>query len=296
MTTDGVAGSGAGTAGHVRPVLPWLPEGRTLVVADRGELFFRHHRHADPDAPTLLLLHGWTASADLQFFAAYEAFAEHYSFVAIDHRGHGRGLRPREPFTLEDAMEDAAGLVHALGIESVVAVGYSMGGPIALLLARAHPGLVRAIIVQATAMIWNESLLDRIRWKTVRILSPMARSWAYPRSVRYAIRKLLGPGHPLSAYAPWLAGELHRNDAFALVQAGQALSRFDARPWTGDLGTPAGALITTADRLVKPRRQRQLAAALDAAIEEIVADHLAALVDSEEYTAATLRLLHRVVH
>src|SRR4051794_3479218 len=98
------------------PVLPWLPEGRTIVVPSRGELFYRRHRHPDPDAPTLLLLHGWTASADLQFFAAYEAFAAEYSFVALDHRGHGRGLRASTPFTLEDAAEDAAALVRALGI------------------------------------------------------------------------------------------------------------------------------------------------------------------------------------
>ena len=38
--------------------VPWLPEGRTLVLPGRGEVFFRQHRHADPDAPTVLLLHG----------------------------------------------------------------------------------------------------------------------------------------------------------------------------------------------------------------------------------------------
>ncbi|MCU1504940.1 MAG: putative hydrolase [Ilumatobacteraceae bacterium] len=280
----------------VEPVLPWLPEGRTLVVPGRGEMFFRHHRHPDPAAPTLLLLHGWTASADLQFFAAYEALAQRYSFVAPDHRGHGRGMRPGTPFTLEDAAEDAAGLVRALGIERVVSVGYSMGGPISLLLARAHPELVQALIVQATALDWNETLPERLRWKTVRVVSPVLRSWAYPRWVRLAIRKILGEGHPMAVYSPWLAGELHRNDAFALVQAGQAIGRFDARPWAGALAVPAGSLITTNDRLVKPKRQRELAAALDAVIEEIGADHLAALVSSQEYIAATLRLLQRLVH
>ena len=99
----------------------------------------------------MLLLHGWTASADLQFFTAYRSLAEHFSFVAIDHRGHGRGLRSNIPFELEDAADDAAGLVEALGVCPVITVGYSMGGPISLLFARAHPDLVRAIVVQATA-------------------------------------------------------------------------------------------------------------------------------------------------
>ena len=70
-----------------------MPEGRLVRVDGRGELFARLHRHPDPDAPVVLLLHGWTASIDLQFVTAYEALAARYTFVGIDHRGHGRGLR-----------------------------------------------------------------------------------------------------------------------------------------------------------------------------------------------------------
>ena len=120
-------------------MMPWLPEGRTLVVPGRGELFYRSHRHADPAAPTVLLLHGWTATADLQFFTAYEALAARCSFVTLDHRGHGRGLRPEARFELEDAADDAAALVEALGVGPVITVGYSMGGPVSMLLARRHP-------------------------------------------------------------------------------------------------------------------------------------------------------------
>ena len=86
-----------------------------MRIEGRGEFFVRVHRHADPAAPVVLLLHGWTASSDLQFFTAYEALAERYSFIGIDHRGHGRGLRSPDPFTLEDAADDAAAVVRALG-------------------------------------------------------------------------------------------------------------------------------------------------------------------------------------
>ena len=122
--------------------LPWLPDGRLVRIEGRGELFVRHHRHDDPAAPVVLLLHGWTASSDLQFFTAYEALAARCSFIGIDHRGHGRGLRSPDAFTLEDAADDAAAVVRHLGVGPVVAVGYSMGGPIALHLARRHPDVV----------------------------------------------------------------------------------------------------------------------------------------------------------
>ena len=202
-------------------LIPWLPEGHTLVAPGRGELFYRFHRHADPDAPIALLLHGWTASGDLQFFAAYEALAARCSFITIDHRGHGRGMRAEQHFELEDVADDAAALLALLGVAPVIAVGYSMGGPVAMLLARRHPHLVRAIVVEATALEWCSSRLDRVRWKTVRIIGPMLRSVAYQRWLRHGIRRLLGVNHPLQVYVPWLSGEMRRNDPQSVVQAGQ---------------------------------------------------------------------------
>ncbi len=138
--------------------LPWLPEGRIVNIDGRGEFFIREHRHADLTTPTVVLLHGWTASSDLQFFTAYEALAERCSFIGIDHRGHGRGLRSPAAFTLEDVADDVAAVLRHLGATNVIAIGYSMGGPIGMLLARRHPDLVAGLIAQATALEWSGSL------------------------------------------------------------------------------------------------------------------------------------------
>jgi 3-oxoadipate enol-lactonase len=264
------------------------------MVPGRGELFYRIHRHPDPDAPTVLLLHGWTASADLQFFTAYEALATRFSFVTIDHRGHGRGLRSSQRFALEDVADDAAALVESLGVAPVIAVGYSMGGPVSMLFARRHPHLVRGLVVQATALEWCATRLERVRWRTVHLIGPLLRSLAYQRWLTKGLHRLLGPGSPLQPYVPWLTGELRRNDPQAIVQAGQALSRYDARPWAGDLDMPAGSLITTRDRLVSPRKQRALAKALGAEIREVVADHLCAWEQPNDFAEATVELVELV--
>lgn len=271
--------------------IPWLPEGRTLMLPGRGEAFVRVHRHADPAAPWLLLLHGWTASGDVQFFTAYEALAQHYSFVAVDHRGHGRGMRTARRFELEDAADDAAAVVGQLGIGPVITIGYSMGGPISLLLAHRHPQLVRAMVVQATALEWRATRFERARWKTVRLVGPMMRSWAYPRWLRYGLTKLLGVGHELEAFVPWVEAETRRGDPLAIVQAGRALSRYDARPWAGSLGKPAAMLLTSRDRLVLPHKQRELAAALRAHVVEVDGDHLVTLESPKVYSDATLALV-----
>jgi pimeloyl-ACP methyl ester carboxylesterase len=270
-----------------------LPEGRTMIVAGRGELFYRIHRHPDPEAPMVVLLHGWTASADLQFFTLYEALAARCSFIAIDHRGHGRGLRSERRFELEDVADDAAALVEALGVGPVITVGYSMGGPVSMLLARRHPQLVRGIVVQATALEWCSSRWERVRWKTVHIIGPLLRSLAYQRWLTNGLRRLLGAS-PLRVYVPWLSGELRRNDPLSIVHAGQALSRYDARPWAGELRKPAASLITTRDRLVRPRKQRALAEALGAEVREVAADHLCAWERPNEFAAVTVELVELV--
>ena len=117
---------------HARFDLPWMPPAEIVRVEGRGEFFVRRHQHPDPDAPTVMLLHGWTASADLQFFTAYRELAEHY----LVHRHRPPWPRPRaatlDTFAFDDVADDHVAVARQLGIERAVLVGYSMGGPIAL--------------------------------------------------------------------------------------------------------------------------------------------------------------------
>jgi pimeloyl-ACP methyl ester carboxylesterase len=143
---------------------PGLPPGYIVSLEGRGETFVRHH-HGPPDAPVVLLLHGWTASADLQWCTLYPALCERYSVIAIDHRGHGRGIRSEERFTLEDCADDAAAVVKVLEPgRQVIAIGYSMGGPITLQLWRRHPEVVAGLVFEATAMEMHDAREDRFRW------------------------------------------------------------------------------------------------------------------------------------
>ena len=127
------------------PIPPPLPPGFVVPLPGRGEVFTRDigpSGGGELPGPPVLLLHGWTVSADLNFFAVYGELAARHRVVALDHRGHGRGMRPRTPFSLEECADDAAALLGELGLGPVIAVGFSMGGPIAMLLhhqiGRAH--------------------------------------------------------------------------------------------------------------------------------------------------------------
>lgn len=269
--------------------MPNLLPGRIVHLPGRGEIFVRHHMHHDPTAPTVLLLHGWTASSDLQFFTAYEDLSRDFSVVGVDHRGHGRGLRPHTPFSLEDCADDAADVVRALGISSVTTVGYSMGGPISLLVWKRHPELVDAMVLQATALEWSGTRGERNRWRVGRVVGPVIRQISTPRIMRFGLRRAIPRGHELSRFVPWIVGEIRRNDQWMVSEAGRAISRFDARPFAGDVDVPTAFVLTTRDRLVPPRKQQALAEAVKATVVPLEGDHLAPMQMPREFSAATRR-------
>lgn len=268
------------------PVPPRLPPGRVVNLPGRGEVFVRDSG-GTPAVPAVLLLHGWTASADLNFFPVYDCLAEAYRVIALDLRGHGRGMRSTEPFTLEDCADDAAALLDQIGADRVIVVGYSMGGPVGMLLARRHPGRVKALVMQATALEWRDAARERMVWRLLAALEPGLRLGADTDTTERVLRQAAEDQPELEALRPWLIGELRRGMSPELAGAGRALSRYDARPWAAHLGLPAAMLITTRDRLVRPAKQRELAETLNARVIEIDADHDLPLVKGADYARLT---------
>lgn len=274
------------------PVPPPLPEGRVVTVPGRGEMFVR--TAGDGPGTPVLLLHGWMASADLNWYRLYDELSGERPLIACDHRGHGRGIRSPHRFTLEACADDAAALMEVLEVERAIVVGYSMGGPIATLLAARHPEKAAGLVLAATALEWHESLSERARWRLMGLLSVMLR-W---QAGRLLLAHIMGDAGEVSEvileHRSWLEGEFRRSDPTDLAEAGRALSRYDGRPQVAMVTCPVAVVITTSDTLVAPRKQRALADACGAAVFEFDGDHDSAIVHSEGFAKVTQEAIHSV--
>ena len=277
----------------VPPAAPPLPPGRTVDLPGRGRTFARI-ADGPAGAPTLLLLHGWTANADLNWFRCFAPLSRRFHVVAIDHRGHGRGIRTHRPFSLSDCADDAAALVRELGLTSVIAVGYSMGGPIAQLLWRRHPELVDGLVLCATSRNFGRSVPERAMFTGLLGLSGVAK--LTPASVRRQVaRRIFGDRFEQSPLGGWLADELKRNDPSTVLQAGWSIGRFSSADWIAGVDVPTAVVITTHDNVVSPRRQLRLAESIPGAeVLRVAGDHGVCVTDPGRFVPALLDACSRV--
>jgi 3-oxoadipate enol-lactonase len=261
---------------------PWLPPGRSLELPGRGTTFVRHHP-APAGAPTVLLLHGLGITADVQWFTAYPALAERYGVVALDHRGHGRGLRSREPFTLEDNADDAAAVLTELGVDRAVVVGYSMGGPVAQVFWRRHPDRTAGLVLCAGVHSYRGMEPSRGR---VPALGAALRALKLARFLAARV----DPG-----LRRWLLTQLARSNHRYVYDAGVALGAHDASAWLTGVEVPQAVVITELDVHVPPDRQRLVAQALPAAtVHPCQSDHADCLTQPNRFVPALLEALDAV--
>lgn len=318
-----VAGAAAGAgmlwfAGRSRPLPaerrvpeppPGLPPGRVVHVPGRGEFFIREAGLDEPDAPTVVLLHGWMFPADLNWFTCYDELARFARVIAVDHRGHGRGGRPAEPFRLQDAADDVAALLRHLEVTPAVAVGYSMGGTIAQLLWHRHPEVLRGLVLCATSATFKTDIRDRWVWRSMGIFQLVLR--LLPRQVwesiahaqarskkKVRLTRIIHEDTPeqLIELLPWYMAELSRGSPEDVAEAGRELGRFDARGWLPCGEVPAAVIITTQDQLVAVDNQRDLASRIPGChVEELPLDHDGVVARPDVFVPALSKAVQRVL-
>jgi pimeloyl-ACP methyl ester carboxylesterase len=253
------------------PARPWWTD-RDVELPGRGRTSIREAEGPE-GAPTLVLLHGLAATGRLNWFTALRSLSERFRVIILDHRGHGRGIRTRH-FRLADCADDAVAVADLLGVESFIAVGYSMGGPIAKLCWSRHRNRVRGLVLCATA---NHFMRPEARGVASAVLPGMiVTARLMPRFFRDRIVDGMTRGLPEGERRDRVRREMENTDPATVMQATRALIRFSSHEWAAGIDVPTAVVIMTEDQLVPPRRQYRLAASIPGAkIFEVTGDHLA---------------------
>ncbi len=275
---------------------PSLPPGRAVGLPGRGTTFVREVAGPQPDAPVVMLLHGWTVTAALNWFRVYDPLAEFSRVVSLDHRGHGRGIRSLRPFRLEDAADDAVALADVLGIDRFVVAGYSMGGPIAQLVWRRHPERVSGLVLCATfARSWIRRN-ERVVMRGARRIGRASRLLPRRRQVDMFTRVMTAGGSNPNERPPWFVSEVRSGSVPMMLEAGGAIVDFDSRSWLSTVDVPVGIFITEHDTIVSPDRQHRLAALLpEAELRFAPIDHDGCVTRPSDFVPGFIDLVRHTI-
>jgi pimeloyl-ACP methyl ester carboxylesterase len=117
-------------------------------------VFYRESLPETPDAPVMLLLHGFP-SASHQYRRLIDVLGSRYRLIAPDYPGFGHSDVPEPASTggtfdytfdgLADVME---GFVRRLGLDRFVMYVFDFGAPVGFRLALRHPEWIAGLVVQ----------------------------------------------------------------------------------------------------------------------------------------------------
>ena len=118
------------------------PDSSGYIAANGVNYWFEVHGKGEP----LVLLHGGMLSTQT-FGPVLAKLAEHRRVIGIDLQGHGRTALGDRKVVPADIGRDLGIVIQKLGLRQVDAMGYSLGGMVALQFAIQNPTLVRKLVV-----------------------------------------------------------------------------------------------------------------------------------------------------
>lgn len=115
----------------------------------------------------LLLLHGALGSRE-QFGEIEQRLSGNFKVHSLTFSGHGRRPSHHHAFTIQNFCHEVLDWMNENYIQQIDIFGYSMGGYVALWLARFYPERVGRVFTLGTKLKWNEAEAE----KEIKMLNP----------------------------------------------------------------------------------------------------------------------------
>ena len=265
-----------------------VPDGHWLELPGRGRTWLTDVPGPSPDSPAVILLHAVGCTGLLTWFPVVERLAERYRVVVFDQRWHGRGI-VSEHFSLRDCADDVAAVADALKLDAPVVAGYSMGSIITQRVWRQHPDRFGGLVLAATTDHFRTTGRERAFHQGMELgmgaLRTLSRSKTISTTSRMTAELLLDP----SDMHEWALAQWRSTSPWAVAQAVAALGRHHSTPWLSKIDIPTAVVVTTRDRVLRPERQRRIAARIPGAtVHEAICGHAGCVLQSDVFVPAFL--------
>ncbi|HEY1014611.1 MAG TPA: alpha/beta fold hydrolase [Herpetosiphonaceae bacterium] len=249
-------------------------DGVTLAYDDSGS------------GPPVVLLHAFPLSKEM-WRGQVEALRDAYRVIAPDLRGHGGSALRGDSATMEQMADDVLALLDRLGLGRVALGGLSMGGYVALNLARRHPGRLAALVLADTRAGADSAEGREGRAATAR----KALEQGAPAIADQLLPKLLAPATQRDQ--PGLVSEvralIEATSPAAIAAASHGMAaRADSTAALPAFGAPTLVLVGAEDALTPPSESEAMRAAIPGAQLEIIpgAGHLSNLEQPAAFNQA----------
>jgi 3-oxoadipate enol-lactonase len=208
------------------------------------------------DGPTLVLLHEIGGSLE-SWDALVGLLSSQFRVLRYDQRGAGFSEKVRQPFVLDDLVDDLGALLTALRLDGPVhLIGTALGAAQAVLFAHREPAAVASLVLLSPALDMDESRAAFMKARShkamtegMRAVLSMTLDRAYPPEVRrdpavfrqYRGRYLANDPHAFALMNATLTNVASKAEAIAcpaLVIAGDH-----------DVVRPSERVRATADRI-----------------------------------------------
>jgi DNA-binding SARP family transcriptional activator/class 3 adenylate cyclase/pimeloyl-ACP methyl ester carboxylesterase len=234
----------------------------------------------------------WEQPLMARFLRSLGSFSR---MALFDKRGSGMSDRSIGHATLEERMDDTRAVMDAVGMERATVMGYSHGGPMAMLFAATYPERTQALVLFGTfARLLNAPgfELGHSREQVDRFLERWAAHWGTPETLTLPSYSPSKIGD--DQYLRWLNRFERQSATPADLHAMVAMDReIDVRHILDTIRVPTLVLHRTGDRINRVEQARWIAAQIpDAEYIELPGDdHFPFVGDQDAVVAAIERFL-----
>ena len=245
------------------------PERTVVRTPDGAELAVWDLTGDGPDAPVVVLPHGWGCGHEVWLPVTRRLREQGARVVLYDQRGHGWSTRGTAQLTVETLAHDLTAILEAADVRDVVLAGHSMGGMTIMSLATHRPAVLKerakaTVLVATAATSLGGSSAQGARVANALVASALVTRAMRSKNGHVFVRGAFGQS-PVRSHMDLtrdLFGGCHgavRGDFL------RSMSTMDLLEGLATIEVPTTVLVGTRDALTLPKKADQIVATVPGA-------------------------------